>query len=303
MGWTKVISVMFTFILIGMLIFYWFVPYGSIDFGIKDKNYNFSIDSTDESGMQFYKNLRYQYPEISYEIVDCPLQKRDNMLEAFNLVSENTMLTFQSSTNNPEIGVSCDSTTRINDGFFIAGEGGPVNITQTTNYNMISYGTVLLLKESSCGTPNIATHELLHALGFGHSSNQNNIMYNYSKCSQTVSPDIYNLINEIYSIESLPDLAFENVSANMHGKYLDTNVSIRNQGIINAVEINLKIYADNKLIKTFEIEEIDYGEGKKILLTNLWISKININELKYLLEYNYQELDKQNNQIILEIEN
>ena len=92
MGWKKVISVIFTFILVGMLVFYWFVPYGSIDFSIKDKNYNFSINSEDTTGMQFYKNLRYQYLDISYEIIDCPLQKRDNMLEAFNLVSENTIL-------------------------------------------------------------------------------------------------------------------------------------------------------------------------------------------------------------------
>jgi len=285
------------------LVFYWFIPYNSIDFSIKDRNYNFSIDSTDETGMQFYKNLRYQSNNISYNILDCPLQKRDNMLSAFDIISENTILNFYDSNNNPEIGISCDSTTRMNDGFFIAGEGGPVNITQTTNFNIISYGTILLLKESTCGTPNIATHELLHALGFAHSANKNNMMYNYSKCTQTVSQDMYNLLDKIYTVESLPDLAFENVSANMHGKYLDTNVSIRNQGIINANETKLKIYADNKLIKTFDIKEISYGEGKKILLTNLWISQININELKYILEYNYQELEKQNNQIILEIEN
>ncbi len=232
MGWKEFLLGFATLLLVAMLILYWFVPYGKItDFSIGPKNYNFTLENYDETGMQFYKNLRYQYPEISYDIDDCTLQKISDMKTAFQIIENLTLLEFEEVEEEGEIIVTCDSNNKIKEGFFIAGEGGPIEIAQTSNFNIISKGKILLIKDSQCENPNVAIHELLHALGFAHSSNKNNIMYNYSKCSQTIGQDIPILINKIYSVESYDDLMFEDINASMDGKYLNTNISIRNQGL------------------------------------------------------------------------
>ena len=62
----------------------------------------------------------------------------------------------------------------MKEGLFIAGEGGPSNITKSGDFSVITHGSILLIKESKCERPNIAIHELLHALGFDHSENPNN---------------------------------------------------------------------------------------------------------------------------------
>ena len=59
----------------------------------------------------------------------------------------------------------------IREGKFIAGEGGPTNITVSGKYNVITHGSILLIRESRCSIPTIAIHELLHVLGFKHSNN------------------------------------------------------------------------------------------------------------------------------------
>jgi len=76
-----------------------------------------------------------------------------------------------------------------------------------------------LLRKSSCSTPNIAIHELLHALGFKHSSNPENIMYHITQCEQNISKDMIDYINELYAIPSLPDLKLHNTSAKLKGDF------------------------------------------------------------------------------------
>jgi len=302
MGWKEILLGFLTLLLVAMLILYWFIPYGKItDFSIGEKNYNFTLDNYDETGMQFYKNLRYQYPEISYNIDNCTLQKISDMKTAFKIIEDITLLEFNELKKDGEIEVTCDSKNKMDGGFFIAGEGGPVEIAQTPNFNIISKGKILLIKDSTCERPNVAIHELLHALGFAHSTNKNNIMYNYSKCSQIIGDDIPLLINKLYSVSSYSDLTFEYVNASMDGKYLNTNISIRNYGLINSNEAILKIYADDKEIKTMDLEPMDFGEGKLLILTNVWIGQINVNELKYELIHEHIELNKDNNFFTLEI--
>jgi len=218
MGWKIFFSFIFILFTISLLILYWFVPFKITEFGMKYGNSNFSLNN--ESGnMQFYPNMRYPNPKISYQIYDCPLQKEDNMEWAFEILSDMSILSFYPVNYNEEISVTCDSKNKIEEGLFIAGEGGPTNISKAGKFNVIFHGGILLIRESKCEKPNIAIHELLHSLGFNHSSNPNNIMYYISGCGQTIGEDIPELINELYSIPSYPDLSFENVSAVMHGRY------------------------------------------------------------------------------------
>ncbi|GAI14097.1 unnamed protein product, partial [marine sediment metagenome] len=54
-------------------------------------------------------------------------------------------------------------------------------------------------------------------------------------------------------MKSYPDLSFENVSAVMNGRYLDTNMSIRNNGLKDSEKTKIEIYADGKLVKEIEL--------------------------------------------------
>ena len=297
MGLRGVLIGFLSLIIIGMLVIYFFVPFDTLEFTQTSTNSNFNLNATN-SKMQFYDNMRYFSNEISYRIEDCPLKKRYDMEEAFRILENKTVLEFYEVDFGEEILVTCDSKTRIEEGLFIAGEGGPTNITISGDFNLIYNGKILLIRESSCPFPNVALHELLHALGFDHSSNPDNIMYEISKCKQTLGEDIPFLIDEIYSVPNYPDISFENVSINMEGKYLNANLSIRNNGLRYSGDTDLIIYADGKKVKEIEIEPLDIGYGTKLSLFNTWISRLSIREIKFVLETDSEELDKSNNEIV-----
>ena len=301
MGAIKIIfGAMFLIIVVFLLVFYWIIPRGVINFGIGSTNSNFSISSEYEE-MQFYENMRFPNPRISYKIFDCTLQKEDDMEYAFEIISNVTTLDFYEVQEGEEISVTCDSGTKIEEGLFIAGEGGPTNITQAGEFNVIFHGSVLLIRQSKCERTNIAIHELLHVLGFKHSENKNNIMYYLSRCGQVIGEDIPGLINEIYSYPSYPDLVFENISAKMVGRFLDVNISVRNNGLKNSEEAKIIIYADDKEIEELELEALRIGHGRMMILGNVWIPQIVVNELEFYIDYDENELDKENNRIKLEI--
>ena len=298
----KFFSIVFVFLVIFLLVFYWFIPFNVIEFSdpFGNKNFNSSLNASD-SNLQFYENMRYPNQGISYKIHDCPLYKKNNIDQAFGILSNLTVLDFFPVESDEEISAFCSDKRKVREGLFIAGEGGPINITRTENFNVIFHGEILLIKESECAIPNIGLHEILHALGFDHSFNKNSIMYDVSRCNQEIGQDIINKINEVYSSPSQPDLSFENVSALMRGKYLDANISIRNNGLSESAGAKLIIYADEKSVKEFDIGSLEVGHGTTISLNNIWISKISVSELRFLIDYNLPELKKNNNEKKLEI--
>jgi hypothetical protein len=243
--------------------------------------------------------MRFPDSQISYKISDCPIQKKDEMKRALDIVSKKTLLTFYPVSLNEEITVTCDDNVKNEGGLFIAGEGGPTNITVADGYNIITHGKVLLIKPALCPNPNVALHELLHALGFDHSENENNVMYPISNCDQTIGEDVIELIDRLYSVPSLPDLAIENTSAIMHGNYLDLNISLRNNGFVDAPKSKIFIYADDKNIKTVDMEEIELGRGRGIAFTNLWLKTRNVRQIKIMIETDFEELDQTNNIVVL----
>lgn len=301
MRWAGILITILVFIVVAMLVIYYFVPSGSTQFTPEYSSSNFSVDLAN-SKVQFYDNMRYPTNEISYRISeDCPLQKKANMEQAFQILEDKTILQFFPVNFGEEILVECEETVHVDNGLFIAGEGGPVNITISGNFNVIYNGRILLIRESKCKTPNVGLHELLHALGFDHSKNPSNIMYEVSNCDQTLGEDIPELINNLYSFKTLPDLTFENVSAFTEGRYLNANLSVRNIGLLYSEKTNIAIYADEKKIKEVEVDPLDIGYGTKLSLYNIWIGQANVNEIKFVIETSFKELDKTNNEVILEV--
>ncbi len=297
-GFLFFISVLF---LVSLLGFYWFIPFQETYFVPGDANTNFNANFSNQSQMQFYPNLRFVDSNISYYIENCSLNKKNEMETAFSIISEKTILDFYPLEINPEIIVTCQSTNKFDGDLFIAGEGGPINITSSGEYNIIYHGAILLIKDSKCQTPNIAIHELLHVLGFEHSSNSYNIMYPLSKCGQEIGEDIIGIINEIYSIPSFSDLTIQNASAFMSGRYLNANFTVKNIGIKSSEKSKVLIYADEKLVDEMEIEDLRAGAGIKITLQNAFVNRLNVNEIRFLVEYPLGELEKNNNEIILKV--
>lgn len=296
----KKIFVLFVGIfLIGTLVIYWFFPFNEMGFNFGG-NSNFSLNVS-EGDMQFYPNMRFPSKKISYSISEnCSLQKKNDMKWAFDIIENETILDFYP-LKDGLIKVFCDSKNKFEGGLFVAGEGGPVNVTIGKNFKVIHEGEILLIKASTCERPNVAIHELLHVLGFDHSDNPNNIMYPISKCKQTIGEDIINLINDLYSIPSYADLEFENANVNLKGRMIDIDYSVRNEGLKDSESFSVTIYINNKKIKELQSEGLKVGYGERVRLSNYAISQIKINEIKFKINNNFNELNKTNNEIILKM--
>ena len=304
MSWKEFFSYVIPLLLIVLLFFYWVLPLETIDFGASSsRNSNFTLNNYSNKSMQFYDNMRYPSKDISYNIQGCPLKKKDDMERSFEIIENLTVLNFYPVTSDEEISVTCDEKARFEGDLFIAGEGGPTKITQSENFNVIHKGGILLIRESKCENPNVGIHELLHALGFDHSDNPNNILYPISKCSQEIGQDTIDMINWLYSFPSLPDLMLENVSATMEGRYLDLNLTVRNAGLNDAPEAKIEVYADGKLVQEINFDLLDIGNGRRITMNNIFILQKSINELRFLIKADFEELEKENNEVILDYNN
>ena len=300
MGIKAILGAIFIIIVFGLIGIYYFMPFSELEFTSNPLNYNFTIDGN-TSNMQFYSNMRFEEKELSYKISDCNIKKQEEMRTAFEIMENLTVLSFYPVSDNEDITVTCDERAKFEGGMFIAGEGGPTQVVRAGLYNVISHGKILLLRTSDCERPNVAIHELLHVLGFVHSNNPNNVMYNYTSCKQTVGDDIPNLINELYSIPNYPDLVFENASARMNGRYLDLEMTVKNFGLEESKPTLIKINMKDDTLKEIELEGLGIGNGKIISVSNVFVGKLNIEDIELVIDYSEKELDKENNKIILEI--
>lgn len=304
MRWFKALFILLIFLVIILLLIYFFVPFGMTEFG--NGGVNSSIDTNFNpnigSSMQFYPNMRYADKVIGYHIdASCPLKKKNDMEEALNIISNLTIVHFNSVYPGEELSITCSDENIVSGNTFVAGEGGVTNVSVVGNYHVIFQGKVLLIRDSNCQRPNVAIHELLHSMGFSHSENPHNIMYDTMDCNQLIGNDIPELINTLYSIPSNPDLVFEDVQASMNGRYLNANISIRNQGFANSPHSTIIISADGKVVKEVYVGQVDIGFGRRVSLSNLWINQMSVDELKLEIVSDFEELDKENNVYYLSV--
>lgn len=255
-------------------------------------------------GIQFYPSMRYRDKVISYSISDlCERAKRNDVERAFSYISDVTILRFKESPEG-EITILCSNVSPKpeEEGHFVAGEGGPSEIINTSNYALIFSGKVALYRRAKeCVKPNVAIHEILHALGFDHNNNQNSVMYPLTECEQTIDSYIINEINRLYSTDSLPDLAIENIIATKIGRYINFNITIGNFGLQDSLNSSLLVYADDSEVGRFSLEKINVGSRKILTVQNLK-GPLRSDNLVFEVIFNGKELDKENNKASLKLE-
>ena len=262
--------------------------------------------------MQFYPGMRFSKLPISYSISSqCSEEKAENIDNAVQILEQETNLIFEKLNNEGQILVRCQEISNREiekQEFFVAGEGGPTEIVNTTLHYVILKGEILLLRESDCTQPLIALHEMLHVLGFDHSQNKMSIMYNVSNCQQKLTKDIINEINRLSSISSLPDLYFSNITATKSGRYLSFEVEIRNRGLATSNSTTIAIYAagdeEEQKIDSFDVNEMDVGDGIFLKVENVRLPSRATDEIKFVIdtENKIAELDEENNIAILRTE-
>ena len=184
----------------------------------------------------------------------------------------------------------------------VAGEGGPRNIVNTSPFNLIVDGQILLLyKNVACPKEryNVELHELLHALGFAHSLDENNVMYNVTSCGQAISQNTIQELIDLYEVESLPDLYFKDVAAIKKGAYLDLNFTLSNRGLETSKSISISLDFGEDKEEIYNFTELAAGEGRFVWMQNL---KVPLNAKKAsLIVTNGKELDYNNNIVELSL--
>ncbi len=280
---------------IGMYFLWMALPAESLEFNPYHKNITQQFPA---QSSQFYPNMRYKDREITYHIESsCSQKKRSDTEKAFARLQQATVLSFQEQDTNPEILILCSNVepTAEQENYFIAGEGGPVQIINASRYAVILSGQVSLYRPDSCEIPQIATHEILHSLGFDHNSNAKSIMYPETECDQTIDQEIIDEITRLYAEPALPDLTIEAVTAVKTRSYLDFEATVSNQGIETSENSTLVVIVNSEEIKTIDIGVLEIGVKKILTVTNLKIPR-DTEKITFDVQTNENELSKENNQ-------
>lgn len=257
---------------------------------------------------QFYPRMRYIDNNILYEIYpSCSAEKKKEVLKAFGIISNLTILRFYESQPNskPQIYILCSEIAPETgkEGHFVAGEGGPSRIINTTLYSAIVEGKVSLYRAERCQKPNVALHEILHALGFNHSESRKSIMYTVTECDQTIDSSIIKIINELYSGAPAADLAIEQAMVSTSGRYLDFNITIANYGLIQADSPVLRVSSQEEFTKDFPLEKLELGKKTVLTAKNIRIPK-SVSKITFnvFTRQNQNELSFDNNKITVEVQ-
>jgi hypothetical protein len=253
----------------------------------------------------FSENLRFNHNLISYSIQDdCDSDRRSDMIAAFNIFVDTVdIISFYEVENEADILVGCsDDFIKLKEDLFAAGEGGPSKIINTSLFKTIEEGKITLYNGGICDYPIVALHELCHVFGFDHSKDPENIMFAVANCEQKMSDDMAELMTKLYSIEALADAKISKLNVTMKGRYIDFNISILNEGMIDIEKIILTVFADEKEVEVLDLGEIGIGYGRTLRMKNVRIPR-NIETLKFILDAGNEtrELNDDNNFVEMSI--
>lgn len=272
--------------------------------GFQVKNYNDEIQKLHSSvnasneARQFYSNMRFKDRVISYFInPDCAGKKEEGMKKAFSIIEEKTPVSFKTASEQDAeilIGCSRDSYEK-EENVFIGGEGGPTKIMNLSIYPLILKGKIILYNETSCDYPVTEIHELFHVFGFDHINKSDRLMYPYIECNQTINEDVLDIMNKIYSVDSLPEIYFTNITATKDGAYLNFDVMMENQGLSDAKNVSIEVYAENEKIDSFPVGDVDIGVAKSFYVNNLKLPSRDVSQVRLVINSGVKELNNNNN--------
>ncbi len=287
------------FVLLGMALFLLWANIPNLP-GQQVSYQEYNINKTEEvyeRGIQFYPNMRYKDRVISYSIASsCDSAKRKDVEKSFSFIEEKTVLEFKED-GNAQIRILCAeiAPTPEEEGHFVAGEGGPSEIINTSSYAVILSGKVSLYRRTKeCVRPNVAIHEILHALGFDHNNNLDSVMYPVTECEQSLDNKIISEINKLYKDDSLPDLIVEKVNVKKVGRYISFEITVGNFGLEDSLNSTLIVRADDEEVKRFYMGRIDIGTRKILNVENLK-GPLMAEGLIFEVTSKERELDKENN--------
>src|SRR3989344_1143627 len=248
------------------------VPFNN--FNLEENPINITNDLPSK---QFYTRMRYSDRTINYHISEsCSEEKAKSMKEALDVIELKTILKF-----NPT---------------------SKANSVLNTLCSDILEGKIALYREGKCDNPNVAIHELLHALGFDHNNNKKSILYPTLECDQQIDDEIIESINRLYKDNSLPDLVFTTANASKSGRYLNFHIEVLNQGLQESRATEISVFADNKLIEAFDIGKISIG-AKKILDVEYLDIPIKSKKIEFIVDQKNDilEIYENNNDITLNL--
>jgi hypothetical protein len=258
---------------------------------------------------QFYPNMKFNHNDISYRLsTSCSNENSERIITALDNITLSTgVIQFHRTlADKPDIEIICSSgespVPTENSDFFIAGEGGAKEVIQTGRYNVINNGEVYIYsglhQSPKCVWPNVEIHELIHVLGFNHSLNKNSLMYPFlESCSQTLDKTIIDELKRLYGTSNLADLYFDNVSAVKKGRYLDFNITVRNSGVIDAINASFTVLDNSVEIETKYLKDLKFGAGIVMEVKNFKLKSRDSDTIDIVLDHKnkIRELDENNN--------
>jgi hypothetical protein len=161
-------------------------------------------------------------------------------------------------------------------------------------------GKVSLFRTDKCEEPQIALHEILHALGFDHNDNPDSIMYPYTSCAQEFDTYISDELDRLYSVPSRPDLVMKSATAKKVGRYLDFEARVTNFGLRNVKNATLFILTDGKKQAEFNLGEIEIGTEKILNVENTRVPR-RFDKLIFQVGSSEVEISMENNKLEVEV--
>jgi len=305
----KVITVIVLIAILGFLVgaLYRGLPQEPVDFVVDEIPVETSRIIEYGATPVFSENLRFNHNDISYYVdPDCPADSRARMEAAMEIFADKIAIVsfYETLSGEPDIDINCSmSEIKLGENYYAAGEGGPVEIINTSLFKTIRKGMVTLYKKIECDYPIVELHELLHVFGFDHSPNPKSIMYNTSACDQRMTSDIILLMQKLYSIKPRPDLRISDIKATKHGGYLDFNITVLNEGLIDAHDVSFTLIADGKEVDEIEMGEIGIGFGRTLKAANIKLPSRSVDEIELVVDFDdlIDEVNEDNNRVRLSV--
>jgi hypothetical protein len=254
---------------------------------------------------QFYPNMRFNHNNISYNFkASCGDDKITGMEKAFSIIQLDVGIINFYRNSSPDILISCSQAEiQKSENTFVAGEGGPREFVNSTEYPIIITGEIELIGQGlGCNRPIVELHELLHVFGFDHLNDSRYIMYPYADCNQQLNPGHIQYLKDLYSIKPLPDLYFDYANVSKSGRYLNFDIVVDNGGMIDELNATLQVSADNAPVENISLGPIGFGGGIKFSIQNLKLPGRSSQEIEFHVFGKDEELNYENNLLIAKLE-